>query len=421
MVSLALAACASTQAVKPAAPAVTPPATSPADTRISLCADDARPGLRAREILDAVHLDAAATPEPARAEALRLNAQGAKLANAGRLDDAMVLHRRALAADPQSMQAVYELAYDHFVRGEPLVTADLLRAMPGAHGPLGYELLGNAYDAAGDETCALLTYRRGLDEFPLSGQLWVEIGLLAQRKNRPAEALDLWERAIVAEPNNASAYLHAGQLLLRSSARVWALLYLETAINLEPGSQRAVRTGTVLERAYRTALSAGSAGLGEYGAVPGDGGAAQASFESLWREAMTAALARTGGRARDALAVTEVRRGFLDCWAALHGRPANPLWERQSALKDAGLWDAYEAWLFRGSRADVWSAFSRANPAAVTALERWMVEHPLRLDDRQHMSRLRFRDDFVRTRSPRKVPPPAAGALNETRRDPSWF
>lgn len=98
-----------------------------------------------------------------------------------------------------------------------------------------YQLYGNAYDCAGKPKEAKKIYEQGLKRFPNAGALWLELGNLSLLKNEYNEALNCYNKGIEVEPNFASNYYRAAQLYLDSTEPVMGLIYGETEILLSPG------------------------------------------------------------------------------------------------------------------------------------------------------------------------------------------
>ncbi len=141
---------------------------------------------------------------------------------------------------PQSYLVRYERAYNLYLLGrysEVLRDARQLLDSPCAN-ERTYQLIGNAYDMAGDAKQAAKVYREGLKRFPQSGSLHMELGTLYLLDGDYTKAVEYYNQGILAEPNFASNYYRAAKIYLASdAAKVWGLVYAETAILLAPSDQ----------------------------------------------------------------------------------------------------------------------------------------------------------------------------------------
>lgn len=101
-----------------------------------------------------------------------------------------------------------------------------------------YQLMGTIYDYIGKSDIAIEKYKEGLQIFPESGCLHVELGMMYHKSGDVMKALGTYEKGILVDPMFPSNYFYAGLLLLGSSEPVWGLMYGEIFMNLEPYSDR---------------------------------------------------------------------------------------------------------------------------------------------------------------------------------------
>ena len=128
--------------------------------------------------------------------------RGVTLVGAGRPEEAQDAFRSALARDPTNEQALLGLS-------RSLVDAD-------------------------DTEGAISELDQGIAQVPDVAKLHMLRGLLHQKRGRLPEAWDGLKRAIELDPNDATAYLNLGNLLLKTERYVPAVLFLEHAAKLKP-------------------------------------------------------------------------------------------------------------------------------------------------------------------------------------------
>lgn len=138
--------------------------------------------------------------------------------------------------------ARYETAFSYILEKDYRKALKELKRIkePGSLEWKYYQLLGSTYHYLEQEDKALDTFNEGLEAYPRSGMLYLERGMMKQRKQLPNEALSDYEKGIEAEPMFPSNYYRASQLFaLGSSEPVWALMYGEIMVNLIPDHPRA--------------------------------------------------------------------------------------------------------------------------------------------------------------------------------------
>ncbi len=79
-----------------------------------------------------------------------------------------------------------------------------------------FQLVGNAYDMNGDRAMAEKTYLEGLNHFPNSGALYLELGNIYLNDGQYNKALEFYNKGILAQPDFASNYYRASKLYMAS-------------------------------------------------------------------------------------------------------------------------------------------------------------------------------------------------------------
>ncbi|MDE6402491.1 MAG: tetratricopeptide repeat protein, partial [Muribaculaceae bacterium] len=159
----------------------------------------------------------------------------------GKIDESKSILEDILLKDPKHYVANYEMAYLLNMTGrydEALKYLDKIKKSKERTDQY-YQLLGIVYDYMGDPAKSIKAFKDGLKKFPKSGPLHVELGMMYQKAEDNEKALECYENGILADPMFPSNYLRAALLLMTSSEPVWALMYGEIFMNLEPDTQRA--------------------------------------------------------------------------------------------------------------------------------------------------------------------------------------
>ena len=279
-----------------------------------------------------------------------------------------------------------------------------------------YQMLGNAYDLSGDAEKAIRTYTKGLEKYPESGVLHLELGVMSAQKEEYDQALEFWEKGLTYQPDFSSNYFHAARMFMLTTERGWGQLYGEIFLNMEPGSQRASAMRGMLWQSYNEAVTLSSEEVPEKEKEERVESKMSFSYEFFkdvtilfdpeTEEMMlpfsfffTKAGAVAGTAAfltAEPITVAGVhtfRSVFLDQWyqdtiASEHF--SIPLYDYQRRLKEAGLLEAYDHYLFFCEEtADEVKAWFGEHPGKIDELAEWMTANPYPTDKKHAFSRLK--------------------------------
>ncbi len=187
-------------------------------------------------------------------DAIQKIKEAISLMEQGDFDDAEKLLEEAADLDEDNYMAVYELGYlyllkkdydtaeDHF---EDLVEMDNIT-------PQCWQMLGNVYDMNGKHEDALETYKKGLEEFPESGALYYELGVVS--KDSIELALQYFEKGVEVQPEYPTNYFALTNFFLSTEQEIWGMIYGEIFINLTIGSEKANSVGIQLYNTYQSEI-----------------------------------------------------------------------------------------------------------------------------------------------------------------------
>jgi tetratricopeptide (TPR) repeat protein len=154
----------------------------------------------------------------------------------GRYDEAIAKYKAALAEDPSSALAGYELAYTYHAQNDTANCIATLEPRVRAKNPYlaqMYAILGNCYDVAGDPKRAIDAYRKGLKIDGDETQLLYNLAVTLASTGEQDEARTLLKKELTLDPAHRSGhYLLAWSSRPRASApprrcRTCAFLSLE--------------------------------------------------------------------------------------------------------------------------------------------------------------------------------------------------
>jgi tetratricopeptide (TPR) repeat protein len=188
-------------------------------------------------------------------------AQGDQLAHKGQAEQAARLNEEMLKRDPDNFTFVLNLLYlarflDRFDDGElETLYAQAKRLDPQV--PLIYDYHGAALARQGKYDAAAVALRKAIELNPESGEAHAVLAEILERQNRPAEAIDHYQRALAAQSSDRAVQMKLWRVLIIQGRGREAIPQLLPALKTDDSfsSLRLVLLG----EAYRTTGEAGKA------------------------------------------------------------------------------------------------------------------------------------------------------------------
>lgn len=258
----------------------------------------------------------------------------------GDYPNAILVLNRALQKDGDNLELKKDLAFSYYLH------RDYVRALETAK-PFGeradadvpaYQVLGLIYKAIEETKECEKMYKTALKKFPNSGVLYNEYGEMLWSKSDYKEAIKQWEKGIEADPNHSGNYYNAAKYYYFTTDKVWALVYGEIFVNLESYSKRTPEIKTLLLDAYKKLFTDADLAKGQD---------MKNEFVRRFIENMKpqSSFIATNGITPETL--TAIRTKFLVDWIAKNNtRYPVRLFDYQQQLLKAGMFDAYNQWIF---------------------------------------------------------------------------
>jgi tetratricopeptide (TPR) repeat protein len=188
-------------------------------------------------------------------------AQGDQLAHKGEMEQAARLNEEMLRRDPENFTFVLNLLYlsrflDRFDDGE-LETLYTKAKQLDPQVPLIYNYYGSALARQGKFEAAAAALRKAIELNPESGEPHAMLAEILERQNRPAEAIEQYQRALAAQSSDRATQMKLWRALIVQGRGREAIPQLISALNTDDSfsSLRLVLLG----EAYRTTGEAGKA------------------------------------------------------------------------------------------------------------------------------------------------------------------
>jgi tetratricopeptide (TPR) repeat protein len=256
----------------------------------------------------------------------------------GDYSNAIVVLSQGLRTDPKNLEILKDLAFSYYLQknfSQALETAKPLVDRSDADVQC-FQILGMVYKAIEERKECEKMYKQGIKRFPSSGVLYNEYGEMLWTK-QDYDAIKLWEKGIEVDPNFSSNYFNAAKFYYFTLDKVWSIIYGEIFVDLESYSKRTSEIKEILLQSYKKLFSdpklmknqnAKNAFTVAYLTVIND--QAEAISTGISAESLTA-----------------LRSRFVLAWFERYA-PSFPfrLFEYHRQLMKAGLFDAYNQWIF---------------------------------------------------------------------------
>ena len=191
--------------------------------------------------------------------------KGIEFLNKGKFDSAITAFDQAILIDAKSISYPYEKSLAYYQKKDYKTASAILDSLlshPEANDQI-YQLLGNSYDNLGMDKKSAETYKKGLEKFPNSGRIHMELGLLEQKKNTtikslsgksPALILGYWEKGVDVDPAFAYNYYYLSQFYCTTVEKIWGLIYGEVFMNIADNPKRIAEVSKCIYQTTQSGL-----------------------------------------------------------------------------------------------------------------------------------------------------------------------
>jgi tetratricopeptide (TPR) repeat protein len=279
--------------------------------------------------------------------------RGKELVDSGKYEEGIEQYKMGQKLVPGAYQFPYETAYAYQLQEkfqDAIDLAEPLLKLPKSD-PMVYDLVGSCYDYLKNPEKAIEIYEAGRQRFPMSGRMYLELGVMKLHTKDYDTALSYFEHGIGVDPEFPSNYFWASQLLFEKS-KIWCWIYGETFLNLEPTTKRANHISEMLYNLYVKNTTFGT-----------DSGKSTVKFD--WASPANVTFGKKGANATlipfesavesslgigaatekkiDLDAVIRIREAFVDVWFKQFAKnyPENFLFEHEKKVIAAGFGEPY--------------------------------------------------------------------------------
>jgi len=252
--------------------------------------------------------------------------------------NAILVLKRALEQQPNDLQMLKELAFTYYLQRDFAKAKET--ALPLVNRPDAdvqtFQIMGMVYKEMEERKECEKLYKDGLKKFPNSGVLYNEYGEMLWTK-QDYSAIKWWEKGIEADPNYSSNYYNAAKHYYFTYDKVWPIIYGEIFVNLESYSKRTAEIKDLLLKSYQKLFTDADIN-------------SKQDVKNPFVSAFLSTVAKQSATINKGItpeSLTVLRTRFLLEWDDKEsGKFPFRLFDYQQQLLKAGMFDAYNQWIF---------------------------------------------------------------------------
>ena len=252
--------------------------------------------------------------------------------------NAVLVLNRARQQDPNNIAVTKDLAMSYYYQGDNPKALESINTVIDRDeiDDQTYQIAGMIYRRADMQKEAEKMYRKALKKFPESGPLYNELGeLLWDQKNY--DAIKQWEKGIETDPSYSKNYYNAAKYYYLTPDKIWALLYGEIFINMEPLSNKTPEMKQILLNGYKKLFADADVEKSITDKTP--------FVRAIAKEINGQSAIAADGINTETL--TMIRTRFILNWfGGADQKFKYRLFSYQQQLLREGLFDAYNQWIF---------------------------------------------------------------------------
>lgn len=320
----------------------------------------------------------------------------------GHIDESIKLLEEAQKLDPENINYPYELGYAYFVKKEFKKSTKILEGLIN-HEDVNdrvFQLLGNAYDNLGKSEKAIETYETGLKQFPNSGNLYLEMGVMQIGKKEYNKALAYYEKGIEVAPKFPSNYYWASIIYLSSDEEVWGMIYGEIFMNLERNSKRTVEISKMLFDTYKSEIkltnkNSYSISFSKNATINVNDLSEPDKIKlpfGLGAYEPTLLISMIDTKSIDINSLDKIRSNFIDNYFknGYDKTYPNALFNYQKQIKEAGHIEAYNHWILMKGDEKGFSSWQSENKEKWDNFIKWFTDNRIKIDDTNRFYREQY-------------------------------
>jgi tetratricopeptide (TPR) repeat protein len=186
--------------------------------------------------------------------------EGIKMYDKGDYEGALEMYKKALASNPSSVQAKYEMASTYLQLKDynnSIKLSDKVIAANREYVDQAYILKGSALDYLLKPQEAANTYKQAIKKFPKNQLLYYNLALTSFNLKNYKETDETLQQSLKLNPLHASSHFLLGLSMVTQGKRVQGMLALYNFLLLEPKSKKSASVLETLEDEWKKGASKG--------------------------------------------------------------------------------------------------------------------------------------------------------------------
>jgi tetratricopeptide (TPR) repeat protein len=256
----------------------------------------------------------------------------------GDYNNAVLVLNRAVEQDPENTQVAKDLAFALYLKTDLNKAEETIKPLLDKRDAdvTVYQVAGLIYKAKEELNEAEKLYKKGTRKFPESGVLYNDYGELLWFK-RDNNSIKQWEKGMEVDPNYSANYYNAAKYYYYTADKTWSIIYAEIFVNMESYSRRTIELKYLLLESYKKLLTDTDIMKDQNSKNPFQ----TAYLTTISRTAPVISM----GISPESLTILRTR--FILDWDDKYAsRFPFRLFEYHRQLLKAGLFEAYNQWLF---------------------------------------------------------------------------
>ncbi len=255
----------------------------------------------------------------------------------GDYSNAILVLNRALQQAPENTAFAKDLALSYYYQKDNVKALETIKPVLDSKDADDqcFQIAGNIYKQLDQSKECEKVYRKGLKKFPASGPLYCELGEIVFVDSK-IEAIKNWEKGIEMDPSYNKNYYNAARFYFFSADNVWAIIYGEMYVNMDPVNIKTPEIKQLILDSYKKLFTE---------QLVEKSGKDKNIFLKNYLEVLNKQSGLTaGGINAEILAM--IRARFIIDWYSGNNKPAFKLFSFHQQLLREGIFEAYNQWLF---------------------------------------------------------------------------
>lgn len=252
--------------------------------------------------------------------------------------NATLILTRALQQAPKDASIMKDLSLTYYLQRENQKALDVIKPLIDNQqaDDETYQITATIYRALNNDKEAEKIYKQALKQYPKSGGLYNDYGELLFFRRDP-NAIKLWEQGIKADPSFGANYYNAAKFYYYKNDNTWSVLYGEIFVNIESFTARTAEIKDILLGGYKKLFADPDLLKNTK-----DKNAFEVAFLTCMNRQNNVVI-----RGINAETLTMIRTRFILDWNKNYAKKFPfRLFDLQEQLLEAGLFPAYNQWIF---------------------------------------------------------------------------